>query len=300
MVYIWRWRASEGLDAFNAIRENPPKAVLSIETLDEEVWVKSTITDDRREERADAHRYRDVGQITDGWFGGVMELPEDFTVTTGNHCTLFQLHAGSISPGVGAGRFLTLIAKRDGSFTLRRRMKPNPREDIAEGIYRPQGRPFEILVHLVVAEHGTLEVLIDDETVYFNDDIDTRSKATNRPGPSMILGLYQGPDVGVHHLWFNAAVCATTKQEAMDFLDFVDDEPPPPPPECPPGHHWNGQECVPDVIKRGCVIAFLCSSMGLSTLLPWIRQFRSHLPKLTIKSYYSFSAFMLRGVNVKY
>lgn len=38
-----------------------------------------------------------------------------------------------------------------------------------------------------------------------------------------------------------------------------------------------------------CITAFLLPLMGLGTLLPYLRLFRSHLPRLTVETYYKTS-----------
>jgi len=64
---------------------------------------------------------------------------------------------------------------------------------------------------------------------------------------------------------------------------------------------WSHVDSILDEIKppppKGCIIAFLASSMGASIVLPSIRQLRSHLPQSMIRLYYSMSEFMLQGVQ---
>lgn len=46
-------------------------------------------------------------------------------------------------------------------------------------------------------------------------------------------------------------------------------------------------------VLAGCIIAFLLPSMGLSTLLPYLRLCRSHLPGLAVNTYYTLSNFIM-------
>jgi len=50
-------------------------------------------------------------------------------------------------------------------------------------------------------------------------------------------------------------------------------------------------------VPSGCITAFLLSSMGLSTLLPYLRLFRSHLPRITVKTYYNTSNKIMGVIN---
>lgn len=47
----------------------------------------------------------------------------------------------------------------------------------------------------------------------------------------------------------------------------------------------------------GCITAFLLTGMGLSTLLPYLRLFRSHLPRITVKTYYNTSDKIMGVIN---
>lgn len=198
------------------VTDNLPDAGITVVDFQGERWVRSEIFDNTEKTRADVARYDDVRDELDAWWGWKLYFPSDFESNSNDHCTVAQLHARA-----DAGKFMTLTVSQEGTFEIITDLNKIPKITLAEGIPIITGRPFNLVVHLIIAEDGLLDVWIDGEWVlhYTRDFRVTAGDPNKRDGASIMVGLYQGAGVGEHYMLFRDVVCATTKEKVLEFLN---------------------------------------------------------------------------------
>lgn len=291
------WRDTDRKDFGDWDTADSPQAIIVEDTPHSERAFKCRVLEPQRDRRCELARWTDIKYLEEAYFGAWLYLSPGFEieswggilqlkgmVPTGSHERKFFL---KIDPETGILNFVKDFRGPYYPEDPEEGPKIGPgsqgiwwREPVWESSFRaPRSTWFHFAAGTKLKKEGVIEAYYNGKFMASLEGDHRMVPYNSAKGVHLRTGLYASTSQTTpNYVIVDNAICASTLEEVLGDL-----APPPPP-----------------IVKRGCVLAFLCSSMGLSIVLPSIRQLRSRLPKSIVSLYYSLSGLLLKGIGGGY